>query len=190
MEIWLLFGDPRPRLRAWSARGASGSATYAAGTYVVRDRVRDRRIPPPAADAAGAGRLGRSADIARLPDGLAMAVRQFLGRAAGLSPASRAAIGAELHAEVLRHVAPPPPAGSHPELVLAAVLADRRRRDGARLAARRRSCGPGCCRPTPWRRRATPPLARAPVTGGPGPAGGHPVGLTTAAPRAPRRTPA
>ena len=73
------------------------------------------------------------ADIARLPDGLAMAVRQFLGRAAGLSPASRAAIAAELQAEVLRHVAPPPPVGSHPEMVLTAVIADRRRRDSQRL---------------------------------------------------------
>jgi hypothetical protein len=36
-------------------------------------------------------------------------------------------------AEALRHVAPPPSAGAHPEHVLAAVLADRRRRDGERL---------------------------------------------------------
>ena len=41
---------------------------YAAGTYVVRERVR-LRLAPPAADAAAAGRRGpRGADIASLPD--------------------------------------------------------------------------------------------------------------------------
>jgi hypothetical protein len=32
------------------------------------------------------------------------------------------------------YVSPPPPSGSHPEYVLAAILADRRRRDAERLA--------------------------------------------------------
>jgi hypothetical protein len=35
---------------------------------------------------------------------------------------------------VAPYVAPPPPAGTHPETFLAAVLAERRRRDVARLA--------------------------------------------------------
>jgi hypothetical protein len=33
----------------------------------------------------------------------------------------------------MEHVAPPPPAGAPPELVLAAVIAERRQRDLARL---------------------------------------------------------
>jgi hypothetical protein len=73
------------------------------------------------------------ADIARLPDGTAMAVRQFLMRAPMLSPQSRATLGTQLYAEVVTYVAPQPPAGAHPELVLAAVIADRRRRDTIRL---------------------------------------------------------
>lgn len=131
VEIWLLFGIPALVSGLVSAKGKR-LGDYAAGTYVVRERVRMTIPPPPAMPPALAG-WAVGADIARLPDGLAMAVRQFLGRAAGLSPASRASIAAELQAEVLRHVAPPPPAGSHPEMVLTAVIADRRRRDSQRL---------------------------------------------------------
>jgi uncharacterized RDD family membrane protein YckC len=131
VEIWLLFAIPALVSGLVSAKGKR-LGDYAAGTYVVRERVRMTIPPPPAMPPALAG-WAVGADIARLPDGLAMAVRQFLGRAAGLSPASRASIAAELQTEVLRHVAPPPPAGSHPEMVLTAVIADRRRRDGQRL---------------------------------------------------------
>ena len=131
VEIWLLFGIPALVSGLVSARGKR-LGDYAAGTYVVRERVRMTIPPPPAMPPALAG-WAVGADIARLPDGLAMAVRQFLARAAGLSPASRVSIAAELQAEVLRHVAPPPPAGSHPEMVLTAVIADRRRRDSQRL---------------------------------------------------------
>ncbi len=131
VEIWLLFAIPALVSGLVSAKGKR-LGDYAAGTYVVRERVRMTIPPPPAMPPALAG-WAVGADIARLPDGLAMAVRQFLGRAAGLSPASRASMAAELQAEVLRHVAPPPPAGSHPEMVLTAVIADRRRRDGQRL---------------------------------------------------------
>ncbi len=105
---------------------------HAAGTYVVRERVRLRLAPPPGMP-PGLAEWAGSADIATLPDGLAVAVRQFLGRAHTLTPMARADVAHRLCAEMLRHVAPPPPPGVHPELVLAAVLADRRRRDGLRL---------------------------------------------------------
>jgi hypothetical protein len=75
-----------------------------------------------------------SADIAPLPDGLALAVRQFLGRAQTLNPVSRDTLGRQLADQTLRYVAPAPPPGHHPETVLAAVLTERRRRDEVRLA--------------------------------------------------------
>ena len=139
VEIWTLFGVPALVSGLVSSKGKR-LGDYAAGTYVVRERVHMTLPPPPmmppqlAAWAAGA-------DIARLPDGLAMAVRQFLMRAPRLSPQSRAVLGVQLRDEVVEYVAPRPPADSHPELVLAAVIADRRRRDAIRLerdAARRR----------------------------------------------------
>jgi len=104
-----------------------------AGTYVVRQRfhlpsVRPATMPPQLAAWAA------SADVAPLPDGLALAARQFLDRAPTLNPASRAALAAQLATQALTRVAPPPPAGHHPETVLAAVLAERRRRDELRLA--------------------------------------------------------
>ena len=131
VEIWLLLGVPALVSGLLSNKGKR-LGDHAAGTYVVRERVHLSLPPPPmmpphlAAWAAGA-------DIARLPDGLAMAVRQFLMRAPALSPHSRAALGVQLHDEVVTYLAPQPPAGTPPELVLAAVIADRRRRDTIRL---------------------------------------------------------
>ena len=131
VELWALIGVPALVSGLVSSKGKR-LGDYAAGTYVVRERIHITLPPPPmmpphlAAWAAGA-------DIARLPDGLAMAVRQFLMRAPLLSPHSRATLGAQLHDEVIAYLAPLPPAGTHPELVLAAVIADRRRRDWIRL---------------------------------------------------------
>jgi uncharacterized RDD family membrane protein YckC len=131
VEIWMLFGVPALVSGLVSSKGKR-LGDFAAGTYVVRERVHMTLPPPPmmppqlAAWAAGA-------DIARLPDGLAMAVRQFLMRAPNLSAQSRATLGAQLSDDVLAYVAPQPPVALHPELVLAAVIADRRRRDALRL---------------------------------------------------------
>ncbi len=131
VEIWALIGVPA-LVSAMVSNKGKRLGDYAAGTYVVRERVHMTLPPPPmmppqlAAWAAGA-------DIARLPDGLAMAVRQFLMRAPVLSAQSRATLGVQLHDEVIAYVAPQPPPGTHPELVLAAVIADRRRRDTVRL---------------------------------------------------------
>jgi len=131
VEIWALYGVPALVSGLVSSKGKR-LGDFAAGTYVVRERVHMTLPPPPmmplqlAAWAAGA-------DIARLPDGLAMAVRQFLMRAPLLSPQSRLTLGVQLRDEVLAYVSPQPPAGIHPEVVLAAVVADRRRRDSIRL---------------------------------------------------------
>ena len=131
VEIWVFLGMPALISGLVSGKGKR-LGDHAAGTYVVRERVHLSLPPPPmmpphlAAWAAGA-------DIARLPDGTAMAVRQFLLRAPMLSPQSRATLGAQLYDEVVTYVAPQPPSGTHRELVLAAVIADRRRRDTIRL---------------------------------------------------------
>jgi uncharacterized RDD family membrane protein YckC len=131
VEIWMLVGVPALISGLLSNKGKR-LGDHAAGTYVVSERVHltlpaPPNMPPALADWA------TGADIARLPDGLAMAVRQFLMRAQLLSPQSRATLGVQLHNEVLAYVAPQPPAGIHHELVLTAVIADRRRRDTIRL---------------------------------------------------------
>ena len=132
VEIWMLSGVPALVCALVNPRGKR-VGDVVAGTYVVRERfafpqVRPALMPPHLAGWAA------TADMAPLPDGLALAVRQFLDRAASLNPVSRATLGTQLAAQVLTHVAPAPPAGQHPEAVLAAVVAERRRRDEARLA--------------------------------------------------------
>src|SRR5690554_3803556 len=99
-----------------------------AGTYAVRVSRGAKvdtalRMPPQLAGWA------RAADMRRLPDGLALAARQFLARTATLHPESRVQMGTELAAQVARFVAPAPPPGTHPEFFLAAVLAERRDRE-------------------------------------------------------------
>jgi type IV secretory pathway TrbL component len=66
-----------------------------------------------------------------------MAVRQFLGRADRLHGGARAELGVSLAAQVGGLVAPPPPPGTHPERFLAAVMAERRQRDLARMTRER-----------------------------------------------------
>jgi uncharacterized RDD family membrane protein YckC len=132
VEIWMLSGVPALVCALVNPRGKR-VGDVVAGTYVVRERfafpqVRPALMPPHLAGWAAA------ADMAPLPDGLALAVRQFLDRATSLNPVSRTTLGTQLAAQVLTHVAPAPPPGQHPEAVLAAVVAERRRRDEARLA--------------------------------------------------------
>ncbi len=131
VEIWLLLCVPALISGLLSNKGKR-LGDHAAGTYVVRERFH-LTLPTPPMMPLSLASWAAGADIARLPDGLAMAVRQFLMRAPRLSPQSRAALGAQLHDEVVAYLAPRPPAGIHPELVLAAVIADRRQRDTIRL---------------------------------------------------------
>lgn len=136
VEIWAFTGVPALVCALVHPRGKR-LGDLVAGTYVVRERfpfpvVHPAVMPPHLAAWA------QAADIAPLPDGLALAVRQFLARAGTLNPASRATLGTQLVTQALTHVAPAPPAREHPEAVLAAVLAERRRRDEVRLAREER----------------------------------------------------
>ncbi|MGO1316639.1 MAG: RDD family protein [Cellulomonadaceae bacterium] len=99
-----------------------------AGTYVVRTRGGASTsvtvaMPPQLASWA------HGADMLRLPDGLALAIRQFLARADKLAPGARVRLGQELAGRLEHQVAPGPPPGTHPEMFMMAVLAERRSRD-------------------------------------------------------------
>lgn len=131
VEIYAFTGAPAFLSALISPRGKR-LGDYAAGTYVVRERVALRLAQPalmPPHLAAWAG----GADMASLPTGLMLAVRQFLGRLPTIDAYSRSTVGARLADEVLTYVAPPPPVGTPPEDFLAAVIASRRQRDLARL---------------------------------------------------------
>lgn len=105
---------------------------FATGLRVVRERGRGA-MPPPVPMPPHLAQWAVNADIGKVPDGVAAAVRTFLPAAFSMDPAARARRGEDLLAEVLLCVAPPPPPGNHPEYILAAVVAERRRRDYDRL---------------------------------------------------------
>ena len=132
VEIYATSGAPAFFSALLSSRGKR-LGDYAAGTYVVRDRVR-LDLPLPVGMPPPLARWARSADVAALPPSLALGVRQYLHRLPQIDPPTRARIGTGLATEVSRYVAPPPPAGTPPEAYLAAVVATRRERDAARLA--------------------------------------------------------
>lgn len=129
LELWLTFGSLALITSLVHPQGKR-IGDLLAGTYCVRVRGGQRPLPPvvmPPELAAWA----RHADIRRLPDGLALSVRQLLGRSTSLHPGSRVSLGSALAAEVEQYVAPGPPPGTHPERFLAAVLAERRDREYA-----------------------------------------------------------
>ena len=131
VEIYAFSGGPAFFSIMLSARGKR-LGDYAAGTYVVRERV-PLRLPVPPQMPPELAAWARRTDLGTLPTGTALAVRQFIGRLPTLDPVSRDRVARALLADVLPHVAPAPPAGAPPDLVLAAIIAERRERDLVRL---------------------------------------------------------
>jgi len=131
VEIYAFFGVPALLSAMLSAKGKR-LGDYAAGTYVVRDRVR-LSLPMPVSMPPPLARWASTADISSLPTGLALAVRQFLGRVHQITPQSRDLIGRQLADQVMQYVAPAPPPNTPPDQFLAAVVASRRDRDLRRL---------------------------------------------------------
>ncbi len=127
LEIWISVGSIALIASMVHPKGKR-LGDMLAGTYAVRVRGGQRALPPVVMPPELAGWV-RGTDIRRLPDGLALRSRQFLGRAATLHPGSRVRLGMELAGEMERYVAPGPPAGTHPERFIAAVLAERRDRE-------------------------------------------------------------
>jgi uncharacterized RDD family membrane protein YckC len=144
VEIYLFQGVPALLAAAFSRKGKR-FGDLLAGTYVVRDRQRIS-LPPAAPMPPQLAGWARTADLAPLPDHLALSIRQFLARAATFSPQVRDELGTRLLEAARPYVAPAPPSGNHPEYVLMAMLAERRERDARRLereeALRRRLLPP------------------------------------------------
>jgi uncharacterized RDD family membrane protein YckC len=126
-EVYLTGGAIAILVSMFSRRGKR-LGDYLAGTYALRTRGGTKALPmigmPPSLAA-----WASMADIRRLPDGLALTARLFLGRAPGFRPEARARLGTMIAGEMSPLVAPPPPPGTHPEAFIAAVLASRRDRE-------------------------------------------------------------
>ena len=131
VEIYLLSGMPAFFSALLSSRGKR-LGDHAAGTYVIRERF-PLRLPAPVEMPWQLRDWAGSADVVTLPTGLALAIRQLLGRLHQLTPGARDELSVRLAEQAMRFVAPPPPPGTPPEEFLAAVIATRRERDLARL---------------------------------------------------------
>ena len=143
IEVYALLGSPALVCGLLNRR-SKRLGDLAAGTYVVRDRIRPPWpktgvVPPPLA------RWAATADIAPLPDQLALSIRELLARAPQIRPQPRLQLANSLARQAMAHVAPGPPLGTPPEVFLEALLVERGRRDWARLqrddALRRRLTG-------------------------------------------------
>jgi uncharacterized RDD family membrane protein YckC len=137
LELWLAFGSIA-LIASLANRRGKRLGDMLAGTFVVRERTPSAAVTvavmPPRLAAWAAG-----SDLGRVPDRLALAARQFLSRATRLHPGSRQRLGLSIAHELASYVAPAPPPGTHPEEFIAAVLAERRRRDLDRLQAEARA---------------------------------------------------
>jgi uncharacterized RDD family membrane protein YckC len=103
-----------------------------AGTLVLRERVSVRggavaAMPPLLAGWAA------TLDLSTFPDELALAMRQFVSRADQLTEIAREELGGRL-VKAVTEIVGPAPSGAPGWAVLAAVLAERRRRDTERLS--------------------------------------------------------
>ncbi len=101
-----------------------------AGTFVLNERAGTTRRPI-AHDFVvpyGLQPWAAALDLSRLDDRLALGIRQFLSRAAAMTPAAQYTLGEDLRARVLAVISPPPPPNTPTPWLLTAVLGERRRR--------------------------------------------------------------
>jgi len=176
VEIWISFGAVALISSLASARGKRvGDAL--AGTVVVRERVPVQRTPVAAMPPPLAG-WAAGLDLSAVPDDLALAARQFLSRAGELAPSVRDEMGGRLATSLASVTAPPPPPGTPAGAFLAAVLAERRRRELDRLGGPQGGAGqqggaeqPAAYQPPP---APYPTQVPSPPAGTPGPADGGP----------------
>jgi uncharacterized RDD family membrane protein YckC len=154
VEIWMLFGSPAVICSMLSPK-AKRLGDIFAGTVVVSER--GPRLGPPPAMPPSLAWWASSLQLSGLSAGQAEVARQFLSRAAQLDPRLRDQMAYRIAGDVVSHIAPPPPPGTPPQLVLAAVLAERHRRELARLRPAMPAPPPSPGPPGPWTPAGPPP---------------------------------
>ena len=130
VEIWTFLGGPAVICSLASAKGKRIGDLFA-GTVVISERG-PKLAPPPVMPPTLAW-WASSLELSGLGPEQAEMARQFLGRATQLDPAVRDEMAYRIAADVAARISPPPPPGVPPQYVLAAVLAERHRRELARL---------------------------------------------------------
>ncbi|MFC5217568.1 RDD family protein [Streptomyces coerulescens] len=160
IEILMTLGVVAVIASLVSARGRRLGDVFA-GTLVVRERVPLTRagfVPPPPPWLAG---RFSGLDLSAVPDGLWLAIRQYLTRMQQLDPQVAWSMGERLATDLAGRTGAPAPHGVPPAAYLAAVLQERQAREA------RRAFGNGAAVASP-----APPPAPAGYGGGVAPGGG------------------
>jgi uncharacterized RDD family membrane protein YckC len=131
VEVWTFLGGPAVICSLASAKGKRIGDLFA-GTVVISER--GPKLPPPPVMPPTLAWWASSLELSGLGPEQAEMARQFLGRATQLDPAVRDEMAYRIAADVAARISPPPPPGVPPQYVLAAVLAERHRRELARLS--------------------------------------------------------
>ncbi|MGR4885017.1 RDD family protein [Streptomyces sp. LARHCF249] len=131
VELLMTFGAVACIASLVSARGRRLGDVFA-GTLVIRERVPGARVMPvPAPPPWLAGRFA-GLDLSAVPDGLWLAIRQYLTRMNQLDPRVGAAMAARLADDVVARTGAPAPVGVPAAAFLMAVVHERQSRDAAR----------------------------------------------------------
>jgi uncharacterized RDD family membrane protein YckC len=153
IEIWMLTGGPAVICSLVSAKGKRIGDIFA-GTVVISERA--PRLSPPPPMPPQLAWWASTLQLSGLRPEQAELARQFLSRVTQLDPQLRDQMAYRIAGEVVAQISPPPPPGAPPQYVLAAVLAERHRRELARLQP---VSGP----PTPQPPPSQPPLVGYPL---------------------------
>ncbi|MFD8847026.1 RDD family protein [Streptomyces pseudogriseolus] len=168
IEILMTFGVVACVASLVSARGRRLGDVFA-GTLVVRERVPAGQggfVPPPPP-----WLMGRFSelDLSAVPDGLWLAVRQYLTRMRQLDPRVGSTMAERLAADVAGCTGAPVPPGVPPAMFLAAVLHERQTREAQRTFGGTGAPAAPAASPTPAAPAGAgvpvlPPPAHAPAT--------------------------
>lgn len=156
VEIWMFFGGPAVICSLLSPKGKRIGDVFA-GTVVISER--GPKMPPPPQMPPALDWWASSLELSGLSIEQVELARQFLSRALQLTPEVRDQMASRIASDVVARISPPPPPGVPPQYLLAAVLAERHRRELARL--RRPVPGP----PTTHIPQTAPPPQPAPTQG-------------------------
>ncbi|GAA3886409.1 RDD family protein [Streptomyces lacrimifluminis] len=189
VEVLMTFGVVACIASLVSARGRR-LGDVVAGTLVVRERVpvgRTAFVPPPPPWLSG---RFAELDLSGVPDGLWLAVRQYLTRMRQLDPQVGWAMAERLAADVAARTGTPAPPDVPPTAYLAAVVQERQVREARRafgsVAATSVPGGPAAPRSFGATAAQWPAAVPHPPAGGPYPAvaeAAGPVPVVEAAPQ-------
>lgn len=132
LEFWMLSGAPALISSLISEKGKRLGDLFS-GTIVISERV-PRQYGPPLDMPPMLAPWAATLELSRLPEQVAATARQYLMRWHDLAPAVQHEMGVRIATEMSAFVSPPAPPGVPPFAYLTAVLAERRRREQARLA--------------------------------------------------------